>query len=517
MSHTSVPHTSVPHANVPGASISYARLDELNRTLQAYSHAIAMLGVDEATIMPEGGGRERASAISTLAAIAHEKSTAPHIADWISRACDSDPDPDQAAGLREFRRIYEQNTCLDARFIREKTRATINCEQSWRKLRPDGDWKAFAPALKEVVSLVRQEARIRSRASGLAPYDALIEQYDPGTRMARIDPVFSTLKDFLTDFLPHALRRQEIRLQKNRPRPLDGTFPMERQRALAKEMMKRLGFDFSHGRLDTSHHPFCGGVPSDVRITTRYDTKSFLPALMGVLHETGHALYEQGLPRKNSHWPHNRARGMAMHESQSLFCEMQMARSPMFWKWALPIVADHLGPKAFEGIGTDDILAHVNRVRPGLVRVDADEVTYPLHVILRYEIERDLVSGRLEVDDIPGVWHEKMLRYLGIATENNMKDGPMQDVHWPAGLFGYFPSYTLGALMAAQQWQAMTRDVPDAPRHMENGNFSPMNEWRRKNIWQYGSTLSTEELMERSCGKGLDPKPFMDHLQARYG
>ncbi len=497
--------------------MSYQKLDELNLTLDAYSHALAILGVDEATIMPEGGEKARSTAVSTLAAIAHQQASAPEVADWIKEAQNSPLSREQAAGLKEFKRIYEQNICLPADFVGQKTRISMDCEQSWRRLRPNGDWKTFAPSLKKVVEIARQEARIRSQATGLLPYDALIEQYDPGTRMAHIDPLFSTLKEFLKEFLPKALQKQETR-HENRPlKPLNGPFAIKNQRALGMALMKSVGFDFAHGRLDTSHHPFCGGVPSDVRITTRYEENDFLPALMGILHETGHAQYEQGLSRKNPHWPHNKARGMGLHESQSLFVEMQIARSPMFWEWAFEMISMHLGKDALQGFDVEDILARVNLVKPGFIRVDADEVTYPLHVILRYELEKDLISGEIEVEDIPLAWHEKMLEYLGLETKDNMKDGPMQDVHWPAGLFGYFPSYTLGALMAAQQWEAMLKTLPDAPEQIRAGNFSAINDWRSKNIWQHGSRLSTPDLMERACGQNLNPDAFIRHLKARYG
>jgi len=496
--------------------MTYEKLDELNQSLDAYSHALSMLGVDEATNMPAGGGEARSNAVSILAAIKHEKASDPKIADWIETAQNSNLSPDRAAGVKEFKRIYQQNTCLSAEFVGKKTRVTMNCEQLWRTLRPSGDWKSFAPALTKVVEIAREEAQIRSDATALSPYDALIEQYDPGTRMADLDPVFSTLKSFLKDFLPIALENQAKRHAKNPLKAITGPFAIEKQRALGMQAMKQLGFDFSHGRLDTSHHPFCGGVPSDVRITTRYESDSFLPALMGILHETGHAQYEQGLERKSSHWPHNKARGMGFHESQSLFVEMQIARSPMFWEWAMPVVAQHLGETVFEGFSIDDILAQVNLVKPGFIRVDADEVTYPLHVILRYELERDLISKKLEVEDIPEAWNAKMVEYLGISTLDNMGDGPMQDVHWPAGLFGYFPSYTLGALMAAQQWGAMLEKIPNSPQKIAYGDFTAINEWRRKNIWQYGSTLSTPELMEKSCGSKIDPEAFIKHLKNRY-
>jgi carboxypeptidase Taq len=278
-------------------------------------------------------------------------------------------------------------------------------------------------------------------------------------------------------------------------------------------MMEAVGFDLTRGSLSVSHHPFCGGVPSDVRITTRYRTTGFLSALMGILHETGHALYEQNLPQDWSHWPLGKARGMAIHESQSLFVEKQIGRNPAFWRWALPVVDSHLG----ESWSLDDILPHVHRVERGLIRVDADEVTYPLHVILRYELEQGLIAGKLDVADIPEAWDAGMRDYLGLSTIDNPGDGPMQDVHWPGGAFGYFPSYTLGAMMAAQQWAALVDEHPDTDDAIARGDFSAVNEWRRERIWSQGSRWSTPELMQRATGGKLDARHFIAHLQKRYG
>lgn len=278
-------------------------------------------------------------------------------------------------------------------------------------------------------------------------------------------------------------------------------------------MMAAIGFDLTRGSLSVSHHPFCGGVPTDVRITTRYKTGDFLSALMGVLHETGHALYEQNLPQAWSHWPLGKARGMAVHESQSLFVEKQLGRNPAFWRWALPLVDQHLG----ESWSIDEILPHVHQVERGLIRVDADEVTYPLHVILRYELEQELVAGRLAVSDLPEAWDAKMRDYLGLSTIDNPADGPMQDVHWPGGAFGYFPSYTLGAMMAAQQWAAIGRQHPAVDDEIARGHFGMINEWRGKNIWSQGSRWSTQELLERATGERLNAAHFTAHLKKRYG
>jgi len=496
--------------------MSLEKIDDLNHTLHALEHAISILHADEATHMPAGGGEQRAEAVATLSSIVHQKASAPEIADWIAQARTGGMDPDREIGLNEFARLYKHLTCLPSKFVRTRTRTSMVCEQLWRELRPAGDWKSFAPALTEVVLLVREEAAMRSEATGLSPYDAMMEQYDPGNRSADIDPIFARLKAFLKDFIPEVIEIQQQRHKEQPLKYLTGSFGVDKQRALGLTAMAAVGFDFTHGRLDTSHHPFCGGVPSDVRMTTRYDSESFLPGLMGVLHETGHALYEQGLLKKNAHWPHNKARGMGVHESQSLFVEMQLARSPQFWTWIRPMVQTHLGAEVFAGWSIEDILAHVNLVRRGLIRVDADELTYPLHVILRYELEQGLVTGALSVNDIPEAWHAKMQQYLGLGTIDNMKDGPMQDVHWPAGLFGYFPSYTLGAMMAAQQFAALKKQLPDTLEQIERGDFSAINQWRKDNIWLQGARWSTPELMRRATGEPLNPQYFINHLKQRY-
>lgn len=493
--------------------MSFEKLDALCRRLSALEHATAILHVDEATAMPVGGGEARAEAMSVLAGMYHRQATAPEIGDLIAAAEAEDLSDEQQAAIREFRRMWTGLTCLPPEFVERQTRTRMRCEQLWRDLRAKNDWADFQPALEAVVDMTREEAAMRAEAFDLAPYDALMEQYDPGNRTADIDPVFAELKSFLVDFVPKALDVQEARNAKRPKKPLSGNYPIERQRELGLAMMAAVGFDLTHGSLSVSHHPFCGGVPTDVRITTRYRTSEFLSALMGTLHETGHALYEQGLPRDWAHWPVGHARGMSVHESQSLFVEKQIGRDPAFWRWALPVIERHLG----EDWTIDDILPHVHHVERGLIRVDADEVTYPLHIILRYELEQDLLSGKLEVAQLPEAWDAKMTDYLGLSTIDNPADGPMQDVHWPSGAIGYFPSYTLGAMIAAQQWAVIARDMPDIEKQMAEGHFGALNDWRREHIWSQGSRWSTPELIERATGEPLNATHFREHLEARYG
>ena len=497
--------------------MSFAKLDALGHKLEAIEHAIAILSADEATNMPSGGGEKRAASVSALAGMYHGQITAPEVGDWLAAAEAEGLEGDQRRAVAEFRREYTNRTCLPSDFVERQVETRMRCEQLWREARARNDWAGFAPSLSGVVALVREEAALRSEALQLEPYDALMEQYDPGNRAADITPVFDELKAFLKRFVPEAIERQAERFHQRPLKPLQGPYPVDRQRALGLEMMKVLGFDFEHGRLDVSHHPFCGGVPTDVRMTTRYVTTDFLSSLMGILHESGHALYEQNLPKAWAHWPLGKARGMGVHESQSLFVEKQIARSAEFWEWASPTVRDYLGHDGFENWTLEDILAHVHLVERGLIRVDADEVTYPLHVILRYELEQALVLGHLEVKDLPEAWDAKMRDYLGLSTIDNPKDGPMQDVHWPSGAMGYFPSYTLGAMMAAQQWAALEKTVPDARDQMRQGRFEAINGWRRDNIWSEASRYSTPELMRRATGEPLNASYFIAHLEQRYG
>jgi carboxypeptidase Taq len=501
---------------MPSPNSAFAKLDELGHKLEAIEHAQSMLSVDEAVMMPVGGGEKRAEAMSVLAGLYHEAATAPEIGDWL-RDAEAEPLDDwQAAAIRESRRVYTNMTCLSSDFVRRQVNARVRSEQLWRELRPKGDWAAFLPAFEGVVATAREEAQLRAEALGLQPYDAMMEQYDPGNRVADIAPIFAGLKAFLKDFVPAALAKQEERLARRPLKPLNGPFPVPRQKALGIAMMEAVGFDFEHGRLDVSHHPFCGGVPTDVRMTTRYTEAEFITSLMGILHETGHGLYEQGLPKEWSHWPVGRARGMAIHESQSLFVEKQIGRSSEFGEWAMPLVAEHLGPDAIRGWEIEDLLAHVHEVKTGLIRVDADEATYPLHVILRYEIEKGLIEGTIKPKDVPEEWHNRMSDYLGLATRDNYKDGPMQDVHWPGGAFGYFPSYTLGAMIAAQLWSALEKDHPAARDDMRHGRFVEINARRRKKIWEEASFYSTPDLLVRATGEKLQSRYFEEHLQRRY-
>lgn len=501
--------------------MSYAKLVARHQRLSHLGHVEAIVSWDESVMMPEGGGAARAESLATLRVLAHEIGTAPAIADELA-AAERDAangnvalGPWEQANLREIRRAYVRATCIPTDLVAASSRAETRSEQAWRKLRAQNDWATFRPLLEEVVARKREIAAALSATLRLAPYDALLDGYEPGARADAIATLFADLRAFLPGFIERVIERQ-------RTQPVvrpQGPFPIERQRWLGLELMKRVGFDFQHGRLDVSHHPFCGGVPEDVRITTRYDEADFIKSLMGVLHETGHAKYEQGLPPAWLEQPVGKARSMSVHESQSLFQEMQVSRSPAFLQataaliaQAFPDAAAH-GPAAFTA---DNLYRLYTRVQPGFIRVDADEATYPCHVILRFEIERELIEGRLAVADIPDAWDAAMQALLGLGTAGNFKDGCMQDVHWPAGLFGYFPTYTMGALTAAQLFAAARRALPDVHEQIARADFTALNDWLRAHVWSQGSRLATDELLVAATGHALTADAFKAHLEARY-
>ena len=492
--------------------MSYAALHAWFERVGNVRHAQAMLSWDEAVNMPPGGGAARAESLAELARIAHDRVSDARVGDWIAGArAEAELDDWQGANVDEIERAWLRARALPADLVVASSRANTLCEQAWRTARPRNDWDAVAAPLKEGMALARERAACVGAALGQAPYDALLGGYEPGMSREVIDPVFARLKETLPAVLDAALGAQRD------PVPLPGPFEEHHQTELAQTLMRRLGFDFDRGRLDTSHHPFCGGRPDDVRITTRYSAEDPLESLFAVLHETGHALYEQGLPTQWRGQPVGESGGMALHESQSLFLEMQVCRGAAFLRFAAPIVRDAFGGDPEDPAwSADNLLCTAARVRPGRIRVEADEVTYPLHVTLRYEIEQALMADEMRVGDIPEAWNARMQSYLRIDTSGDYRDGPMQDVHWFAGLVGYFPTYTLGALTAAQLYEAAARDLPDLDDAIARGDFGGLRAWLRDRVHSAGRLRSTLEIVRGATGAELGVEAFLAHLQRRY-
>ena len=474
---------------------------------------MAVLHWDSAVMMPLGGASARSDQLAELALVCHEILTAPDIQELLNIA-EGDAaklDDWQEANLTEMRRRWLHASAVPAELVRQLSEASSGCEIAWRDARAQDDFEAVRPHLELVVDLTRQSARVKSEHLGCSPYDALLDGYDPGSRIADIEPLFNELAEFLESFIGEVIEVQGRRSPPVIPR---GRFPVDAQRRLAEDLMRRLGFDFERGRLDTSHHPFTGGIPEDLRLTTRYDEDDFTSGLMAVLHETGHALYERGLPAKWRHQPIGSSRGMSMHESQSLIIEMQASRSDAFIRYLAPLLRD-----AFAGDGDEwqaDNLTRVYRqVSPTLIRVDADEVTYPMHVIMRFHLERALIAGDLTVAELPGAWRDGMRHALGVEPGND-RDGCMQDIHWFSGGFGYFPTYTLGAIAAAQLFGAAQRTDPEVVSGLENGNFSPLLSWLGENVHDLASRYTPQEVLARATGRSFDIDVFKSHLRQRY-
>ncbi len=492
------------------ATPAYDSLCATYTRLHRFRHFQSLGMWDGAVNMPPGGNETRASALAELGLLVHGIETDPKVKDLIGAAEQEPLDEPGRANVREIRRSWQRANLLPSDLVQARTMATSRCEHAWREQRGKHDWKGFLPNLREVVALVRREARLLGEAQGLVPYDALMDRHEPGVRSADVERIFGDVKTWLPGFIRTAVERR-----KADPAPdARGPFPVERQRALGLAVMKLLGFDFERGRLDASTHPFCGGVPEDVRLTTRYDEGDFAASFMAVIHETGHARYEQNLPRDTVALPVGRARSAGIHESQSLSFEMQVARSPAFLRFIAPVIREHLGDQP--ALSADNLVRRYRRVQPDLIRVEADELCYPAHIILRFEIERALVDGAIEPEDIPALWDAKMREYLGLDTRGNYKDGCMQDIHWAIGLVGYFPSYTLGAMCAAQYFAAIRRAVPDLDARIGAGDLQPVFEWLRANIWRHGSRYETDELMRRATGEALNPAHFKAHLESRY-
>jgi len=416
----------------------------------------------------------------------------------------------ETASVREMRRQWQTANLLPASLVEAKSLAGTRCEHAWRTQRHANDWTGFLANWRPLVECVRQEATLLADATGLSRYDALVDRFEPGMTTAIIEPMFADLKRWLPPLIQDVVAKQRT----EEVVPAVGPFPIAAQRALGLEIMGLLGFDFDGGRLDVSTHPFCGGVAEDVRITTRYREDDFVQALMGIVHETGHARYEQRLPRAWVHLPVGIARSMGIHESQSLSFEMQLGRSRPFLTLIAPLVRKHLGDQP--AFSVDNLARIYTRVRPGLNRTESDELTYPMHIILRFEIERALVEGEIQPEDVPALWAEKMRAYLGQDTTNNYANGCLQDIHWTDGAFGYFPSYTLGAMYAAQYFAAMRTALPDLDTRIAAGDLAPIFTWLEANIWSQASRWETPELIERATGTPLSASHFERHLRARY-
>lgn len=492
---------------------AYDRLTARFARIATIGECSSMLGWDAAAMMPPGGGAARGDQLAVLAGLSHALLSSPETGDDLAEAKEQAADlgPWRQVNLDLMRHAYVRATAMPVALVEAQARANSSCEKVWREARRQSDFALVQPHLEEVVKLTREAAVALSPALGLAPYDALMDGFQRGVTSAEVTPIFADYEEFLSWALPRAEERQA-----RQPAPMHpkGPFPIAVQEALCRRLAERLGLDFAHARLDRSAHPFSGGTQTDVRITSRYEEADFTQAVLAVVHETGHALYERGLPHEWTRQPVGEAAGMAAHESQSLITEMQACRSDAFLSW--------LGPQLHAAFGGDagpyepaNLARLWRRVARGFIRVDADEMTYPAHVILRFRLEQALIAGDLRTSELPGAWNEGLKALLGLTPPDDAR-GCLQDIHWYDGAFGYFPSYTLGAMAAAQLMAAARRSVPQIDERLAEGDASPLLTWLRERVHRQASLLGFNDLLRQATGTPLDPAHFRAHLTARY-
>ena len=493
----------------------YLELARLLRDAALLGSCSNVLGWDEQTFMPEGGAQFRSEQLGLIAGLTHERATSPRIGELLSEleaAGDlGDPDGDRAVNVREARRSYNRATKLPRRLVEELSRTTTLAQQAWVKARGDSEFSIFLPWLEKMIGLKREEAQCIGFGSGVA-YDALLDDYEPGATTADIAKVFAPLRDELVKLVAaihHSSKRPNIDI-------LTRHYPKTPQMVLSEGASRSIGFDFERGRIDASAHPFCSGFgPGDCRLTTRYNDHHFPSAFFGVLHESGHGIYDQGLPTESFGLGIGQAVSLGIHESQSRLWENFVGRSESFWKYMYP-TAQLAFPQALGQVGFDDFHFAINDVRPSFIRVEADEVTYNLHIMLRFEIEQLLVSGELQPVDVPGVWNEKFSQYFGLNVPNDSQ-GCLQDIHWSGGLLGYFPTYALGNMYAAQFYNAARRDLGDLEEQFAKGQFKPLKAWLNEKIHNHGKRYSARRLVEVVTGESLSHVPLVEHLNRKFG
>jgi carboxypeptidase Taq len=487
----------------------YKQLEQEFKRLHAFRGSLSLLRWDAAVMMPRGSADVRGEQLAALETEYHALLTAPRITRLMDRAqANIQVLSDwQIANLREMRRQRDHAIATPVSLISRLTKAASRAEARWLEARQQGKFELFAPHLEEVVNLVRDKAALLGQALNLAPYDALVDEFSPGITTADIDAMFKALSRRLPSLIREAIAVQESRP----PLALTGKFPPSKQKALIVEVMKAVGFPFDRGRLDESEHPFTEGVSGDM---TRIDPNDVFSGLLGALHETGHAMYDLGLPQEWRDQPVGRDRGMALEESQSLLIEMTVCRSRPFVQYVQPLLAKHFGVGGPEW-NAENVYAHLNRVKRGLIRVDADELTYPLHIMLRYELEKQLLSGELAVRNLPEAWNAGMEQRLGIRPSGDV-EGCLQDIHWAVGSFGYFPSYALGAVIAAQLYDSLRADVPALDEQLARGEFSGLLDWLRTQVYSLGSKMLVQDLLKGATGKPLSATSFIRYVEAKY-
>ncbi|MFH0928310.1 MAG: carboxypeptidase M32 [bacterium] len=491
-------------------------MEKLKEKLLEISHlsaAAALLSWDQETFMPKGSAGFRAATLSTLSGLIHSRVTALELVELIQRLTEA-----KAAGslteeeghiVREIKRDVDRATKLPVEFVKEFSEATSLSIEVWQNARAKSNFSLFEPSLQKIVDLNKRYAEYMGYED--SPYNALLDGYEPNMTVAQLDEVFLDLKNFLVPFLAEVVATKTFTPEQK----ILGDFSEEGQKKFCEAIVERMGYDLATGRTDVSTHPFTIGMhPRDVRITTRYDLANIFPAVFAAIHEAGHAIYEQGLLEKHYGTPLGESVSHGLHESQSRLWENIVGRGRPFWEYFYPGLQE-IFPKPFKELPLPDFLGAVNSVGPSLIRVEADEVSYNLHIILRYEIEKGLMDGGLEVKDLPEIWRAKTKEYLGLEVEKD-SDGVLQDVHWAHGSFGYFPTYTLGNIWSAQIYAAAKELNPGLEEDYKKGEFGRLKGWLNREIHAHGRAYSASEIIKRATGQEASATAYKDYLRTKY-
>lgn len=496
---------------------SYQHLVNLSKAIKTLEGASQVLSWDQETHMPKDAGPVRGEQLEAMAGIIHREKTSEKFSQALEQLIDLKTGTIKISGLgfakeaalREWHRDYKHNISLPSAFVEEFAKTTSQAQLVWRVAKEKEAFHHFAPFLEKIVDLCRQKAEFLGYQDH--PYDALLNLYEPSITTKDLDSLFSQLKASLVSLLKKIALKPQVDCSF-----LEGNFSEKKQQTLSKKLLKAMGYDLRRGTVDFSAHPFCIGIhPRDCRITTRIDRKNFLSNLLILLHEGGHSLYEMGLPEEEYGTPLGETISLGMHESQSRWWETRIGHSKAFWSYFLPQVQKTFRSSPLDQLSLNTFYQGINKVTPSFIRVEADEVTYSLHVILRYELEKALIEGSLSIRDIPEAWNGKMQELLGL-TPSNYSEGCLQDVHWSIGAFGYFPSYTLGNLYASHFFEAFEAANPHWEEQISKGEFSFMRDWLRENIHRHGRCYTSLELLKKVNGKTFTSEAFCHYLEKKF-
>ncbi|MCE3007660.1 MAG: carboxypeptidase M32 [Bacteroidetes bacterium] len=482
---------------------AFETIKKISAQLKDLSGAASLLGWDQEVYMPAGAIERRATQLGTLAALRH-RILAEELAPLLPRVETASLNEKERLNLAQLRLQTQKALKLPAAFVQAQAELAARTQYAWEQAKKQASWQAFCPALEQMVDSKRREAEYYGYTN--SPYEALMDSYEPGLTLAEVDPIFEQLLAGLVPLLKSLQGQPQV------PDAFLATpVGKDAQWALSMRLLAEMGFDLQHGRQDLSTHPFTTSAgPEDVRLTTLIVERDMQAMLYSTLHEMGHGLYEQGLPAHAYGLPEGEASSLSLHESQSRLWENNIGRSQAFCQWLFPLLAEYM-PHALAGKTPEDLYRAVNKVQPGPIRIQADELTYHTHILLRYQVERQLIEGRLAVRDIPDYWSAFLLQHLGIQPTTEA-DGPLQDIHWAIGAIGYFPTYTLGSLYAAQQYAHMAQQLPELQAQLRTGHFAPIHAWLRQRVHQYGSLYSAREWSLQVLGEPLDPRYFLRYL-----